>query len=313
MKALLFLFVLPSLLSLAACTSVTKPTQNTGQQVNTVSPVQQQNQQRVLKRKVAIARFSDETKRSNSFLIDDEGSKLGKQASDILAARLVESGKFIMLERIDLEKVIQEQGFGQLAAMNVGADYLIIGSVSEFGRGNQSEVGVFSRNRIQKADATVNIRMVNTQSGEIVFSQEGKGSATIEANTVFGVGDTAGYDASLDDKAISAAISKVISNLMENLLEKPWQAFLIKDDDGQLYLSAGASQGIKVGDEFKVLLRGKTMVNPQTGLPLEMPGKQVANIRVNALMGSGNNELSLVNITSGSLAGMTIDKLVVRE
>ena len=58
----------------------------------------------VLKRKVAIARFSNETQSGITFLMDDSGDRLGKQASDILSARLSDTGKFIMFERMDKDE-----------------------------------------------------------------------------------------------------------------------------------------------------------------------------------------------------------------
>ena len=49
-----------------------------------------------LKRKIAIARFTNETQSGTSFLLDDSGDRVGKQASDILSARLTDTGKFLM-------------------------------------------------------------------------------------------------------------------------------------------------------------------------------------------------------------------------
>ena len=54
-----------------------------------------------LKRKVAIARFSNETQSGVSFLTNNSGDRIGKQASDILSARLTDTGYFLMFERIE--------------------------------------------------------------------------------------------------------------------------------------------------------------------------------------------------------------------
>ena len=208
-----------------------------------------------LKHKVVIARFSNETKHGNSFLLDESNDRIGKQASDILAARLTESGKFLMFERQDLDKIKAEQDLANITPKLVGADFLIIGSVSEFGRTSTSEVGIFSRNIKQSANATVNVRLVDVTTGQIIFSQEGSGEALSEANRVFGVGETAGFDSKLDDEALSAAISKLVSNLIENLLDKPWAAYILDVQQGQVIISGGKSQGLKQGDELKVLKR----------------------------------------------------------
>ena len=158
MKRMLITTSTLSLLLLAGCTSSTK------QKINKVESHQpqisqtiQQGQQKLLKRKVAIARFSDETKNSKSIFVDKNYDQIGKQASDILASRLTESGKFLLFERDDLEKVSSEQKLNDSTESQVvGADYLIVGSVSEFGRKTVSETGIFSRNKIQLAVATVN-------------------------------------------------------------------------------------------------------------------------------------------------------------
>ena len=62
-----------------------------------------------LKRKVAIARFSNETKSKFAFLVDETGDRLGKQASDILSARLAQTGKFLLFERQDRDEFLAEQ------------------------------------------------------------------------------------------------------------------------------------------------------------------------------------------------------------
>jgi len=56
-----------------------------------VSKTRTVNQSKGLKRKVAIARFSNETKHGNSFLLNASNDRIGKQASDILSSMLVET------------------------------------------------------------------------------------------------------------------------------------------------------------------------------------------------------------------------------
>lgn len=266
-----------------------------------------------LKRKVVIARFSNETKYGNSFLLDESNDRIGKQASDILAARLTESGKFLMFERQDLDKIKAEQDLANITPKVVGADFLIIGSVSEFGRTSTSEVGIFSRNTKQSANATVNVRLVDVTTGQIIFSQEGSGEALSEANRVFGVGETAGYDSKLDDEALSAAISKLVSNLIENLLDKPWAAYILDVQQSQVIVSGGKSQGLKQGDELKVMKRGRVVENPQTGLEVELPREEIAKLKVVSFTGKGNNEVSICRLTSGSITGIKTDQLIVQE
>lgn len=296
------------------CTSSTKQTVNPSlNNPASISPTIAQAPAMGLKRKVAIARFTDETKNSNSIFVDKSFDNIGKQAADILSARLSNSGQFLIFERDDLNKVIAEQMLEGTNSGIVGADYLIVGSVSEFGRKTTSETGIFSRNKIQQAMATVNVRLIDTATGQIVFSEEGSGEARAEANTTLGIGERAAFDSTLNDKAISAAISKVVSDLIENLLDAPWKAYLIAEQDGQYIMTGGASQGIAVGDEFTVLQKGKQVKNPQTGLMIELPGTIVANASVVVLTGTGNNEISIVSLDKPLPELMALDQLVVME
>lgn len=283
-------------LTLSACATSTNERTNPGvNQGPQVSPsLAQEETYTGLKRRVAIARFSDETRRGSSFFVDANYDRIGKQASDMLAARLTDSGRFIMLERTDLNQVIAEQNYANLEPSRVGADFLIIGSVSEFGHSNVSETGVFTRNRIQQATATVNVRLVDTTNGQIVFSQEASGQARAEASTTFGVGERAAFDTALADRAVSAAISQVVSNVMENLLNRPWQAYLVGEQNGSLLMTGGQRQGLSVGDSLVLYRRGEKVRNPQTGLDIELPAERLGELEVTGFIGSGDNELSLV-------------------
>lgn len=264
--------------------------------------------QKHLKRVVAIGRFTDETKRGNSFLLDSNGNKIGKQASDILSARLSASKKFIMLERSDISILNAEN-----PSQKVRAKYLIVGSVSEYGRSSNSDVGIFSRNKKQTANTTVNIRIIDTRTSQIVYSEEGTGEATSEANNVFGVGERAGYDLSLDDKSLSAAISKLTSNIMENLMDSPWESHILSYKNGNVIFAGGESQGIKIGNTFDIRLKGETIKNPQTGFDIQLPSTKVASIKVIALSGKGQNEISIATVSSGHIDTSKTSEYLVQE
>jgi len=307
------LLLLSCLIGISGCSTVTKPTTNKVASAPQISPTLAQKAYKGLKRKVAIARFTNETRHGNSFLLNDNNDRVGKQAMDILSARLTETGKFIMLERADLNKVNSEKALLNLKTKVIGADYLIVGSISEFGRSTTSEVGIFSRNKKQVAQAKVNVRLINVKTGQIVFSEEGSGSSESEANTVFGVGEKASYNSSLDDKALSSAISKLTSNLMENLLDAPWRSYVLEEQDGFYIIAGGTSQGIKQGDVFSVLKQGRKIKNPQTGIEIELPGKEVAQLKVTQAMGSGLNEISLCELISGDFKDLDYSTLYIHE
>jgi curli biogenesis system outer membrane secretion channel CsgG len=149
--------------------------------VEVVEPTVQaaQDDGMVLKRKVAIGRFTNETQYAKGIFYDRENDPMGKQALDILSSKLASSGKFLLLERSDLATLLEECQKGGTSASVIGADYMIIGSITEFGRKDTGKSGVFSSQKTQTVEAAVSIRLVDVSTGLIIYSDEAKGSAEL--------------------------------------------------------------------------------------------------------------------------------------
>ncbi len=271
-----------------------------------------------LKRKVAIARFTNETKYGQSFFIDQNNDRIGKQAVDILSSKLVETEKFILLERADLDKITKELNMDNYGPLINMADYLIVGSVTAFGRKDQGEVGIFSRTKRQTAFAKVHVRLIEVRTGQILYSEEGEGEASSEAGSVFGVGERAGYDSAINDKALDAAITNLASNIIENLLDRPWKSYILGFEDGKLIIAGGKSQNITNGSIFKVIKTGKKINNPQTNMMITLPGTQIGKIK--AVMSIGDTpeaEVTLCDIVEGNfseyISSKQFDQLFIQE
>lgn len=256
--------------------------------------------ERTIKRKVAIGRFSNETQYAKGLFYDKENDPMRKQALDILSSKLAASGKFILLEREDLDILVSEAGEG----MNkIGADYIILGSITEFGRKTEGEQRVFSSTKTQTVEAAVSIRLVEASTGLIIYSDEAKGYAETSSKQTMGIGGTAGYDATLSDKAISAALSQLVENIINKCMDKPWKSYILSVEDGTYIISGGASQGLVAGDKFNVYKKGKVVKNPQTGMDVELPGTKIGEITILSSFGdTPETELSFC-----SYEGETLD------
>ena len=266
-------------------------------------PIISEEENAFLKRKVAIARFSNETQAGTSFLMDDSGDRLGKQASDILSSRLSSTGKFLMFERTDKDDIDAEKIISGLESEGIGVDYLIIGSVSEFGRSTDSANNVFRRTKNQRAYAKVNVRLVDVSTGRIVFSQEGAGEAINTAQDKVFSKVESGYDQSLTDKAISASISSLVSGLVENMTNSPWKSYLLSEEDEMFIIAGGEAQGISAGTILNVYKKGKKIKNPQTGALIELPGKISGQIKVLYSFGEDAfSEISFTSLVNGSIS-----------
>ncbi|WP_423129762.1 CsgG/HfaB family protein [Gaoshiqia sp. Z1-71] len=269
-------------------------------------------QEMALKRKVAIGRFSNETQYAKSVFYDKENDPMGKQAGDILSTRLAASDKFLLIERQDYDKIVSELNTSGGISQNIGADYLIIGSITEYGRKNIGTQKVFSSSKEQIVEAGVSVRLVDVSTGIIIYSGEAKGEATAEDKRVMGFGQSADFDATLSDKAISAAISKLVENIINSCMDKPWKAYILSVEDGTYIISGGKSQGIKDGDTFTIIERGKLVKNPQTGLNIELPGKTAGTIRIDQTMGSTpEDEISFASLVDGTIDPTALDKYYI--
>lgn len=291
---------------LAACATVSTPPQvkeaptaRTQQQAAQVASLA--TDEKAVKRKVAIGRFSNETRYGRTFVTDANLDPLGKQASDILATRLVASKQFLVFERPDIAKVAAEQSLSKDAGL-IGVDALILGSVTEFGRSTTGKAGFLSATKVQNAHAKVELRLVDIKTGYVFFSASGTGEASTESGEIAGFGSRADYDGSLNDKAISAAISDVIGRMMTKLQERPWKSDILKADGSTVYISGGALQGIKPGSTLRIYKAGESIQSGQTGFTIALPPTPVATIRVTSNFGDSEvNGGSVAVVTSGSV------------
>ena len=269
----------------------------------------------ILKRKVAIGRFSNETQYAKGIFYDKENDPMGKQALDILSAKLASSGKFILLERSDMATLLEECQKNGGGSSTIGADYMIIGSITEFGRKNTGKNGVFSSQKTQTVEAAVSVRLVDVSSGLIIYSDEAKGSAELTTKTTMGVGGAASYDATLSDKAISEAIGQLVENIINKCTNSPWKTYIISCDADGTLIAGGQSQGIKEGMTFAVKTKGKKVKNPQTGIMINLPGKQVGTATVTATGGdTPETEYSFVNLsTSDTINDSNISNYIIEQ
>jgi curli biogenesis system outer membrane secretion channel CsgG len=171
--------------------------------VLTVSQAQQ-------KKRVAVMDFEYGTVSSSTAAIFGSHQDVGKGIADLLVDKLVADGKYSVIERKALDKILAEQNFSNSDRADpasaaklgrvLGVDAIIIGSVTQFGRDDKKtnigglgsaagRVGIGGISR-SKSNAVVGItaRMVNTTTGEILASVTGKGESTRSGTGLIGAG-----------------------------------------------------------------------------------------------------------------------------
>lgn len=268
----------------------------------------------LLKRKIALGRVSNETSYGKSLLRDNAGDPVGKQVADMLSKALTESGAYVVLERTDISKLQDESRLTGAKQNLVGVDALIMGSLTEFGRKTVGETGFVSSSKKQVAFAKIDVRVVDVATGQSLFAASGAGESSTQTASTFGFGSQASYDSTLNDGSIRQAISEVVNRLATEFSRRPWQTSIVGVDKDRYFISGGKTQGLKPGMLFSVQTLGERVKSPQTGFDITLPGKEVAQIRVDALFGdTETSEGAVTSVVNGSLQGLKIDQLTVRE
>jgi curli biogenesis system outer membrane secretion channel CsgG len=268
-----------------------------------------------LKRRVAILKFENKSKYGKSEVFDlDSNYKADKQAYDILYAKLAQSNKFVLFEATSLED-------GNIDISTIPADYVIIGSISEFGKRETTQNEILVEKNIQEVYAKVAIRVVDVKSKEIIFATEGNGSAKVTAKSSklmklieVSLDTEIDDDTILNDRAISSAISSVVDNIISKMSDKPWRSYILSNKDDHIIIAGATHQGLSIGDRFGIYKKSQKVLNPQTGLHIELPSKKVATIEVVSQFGTNyNDEGSICKLIDSNINNHNIKDLYVQK
>jgi curli biogenesis system outer membrane secretion channel CsgG len=168
---------------------------------------------------VAVVEFADKTNYGQG--------QLGNCGTEVLITGLSESEQVRLLERTAINKVLDElklqhSGVTDAAtASQVGrmlnAKYIIIGAVTMFGQHVEANSFVLVHNKTQICECTVDVRLVEVQTAEILYSTSGKGKATKGVSGSIVGGGRSSFDQTLAEKAFRAAIYRMIDKMMDKM------------------------------------------------------------------------------------------------
>jgi curli biogenesis system outer membrane secretion channel CsgG len=164
---------------------------------------------------IAIGKFDNRSSYMRGIFTDGI-DRLGGQAKTILLTSLQESGRFNVLERDNLDEIHQEAVLLKKGQTLKGANFVVTGDVTEFGRkevGDQQLFGILGRGKSQVAYAKVSLNIVDITTSEVVLSSQGAGEYSLSNREVIGFGGTAGYDSTLNGKVLTLAIQEAVNRL----------------------------------------------------------------------------------------------------
>ena len=257
------------------------------------------------KRRVAVLDFDYATVHSYVTGLMGSDVDVGKSVAAQLLSELSQNGTYTVVERAQLDRVLNEQNFQQDARSDVssaaklgrllGVDAIIIGSITTFQREDKNiQLGL---RKETKATVAIDARIVQIGTGEILAVAHGRGEAkrarmkTEEDNhPLYRQGQdpwSADLASTLLGEAMRAAVDSLVATLAAAAPKIPHTetiavlAGLVADVSGnELVINVGTTGGVKVGAEYAVLRPGREIKDPATGNVLRRATTPVGKIKI---------------------------------
>lgn len=203
---------------------------------------------------------------------------------------LVATRKFDVVDRDKLDKVIQEQQYGDSGAMDparcvkagkiIGADYFITGAISYFVVGQKSIENPYARGNWTHevtAEIVVDMRIVDTRTSKIVSADKGEARITTKFQSST-YGEVMLAPRLLDD--VQRALCETLS---VKTIDSVYPIKVITWKDGTAYLNRGEGAGLHNGDLLDVFALGDELIDPDTHASLGRDEKLIGQLRVTSV------------------------------
>lgn len=158
-------------------------------------------------------------------IFSDGVDRLGSQSKTILKTHLQETNRFVVVDRANMDEIKREAAIRGDDLDLKGAQVVLTGDVTEFGRKTSGDVtlfGILGAGKTQVAYAKVALNVVDVRTSEIIYSASGAGEYSLSNRQVLGTGGTAGYDATLNGKVLDLAIREAVQRLVDGLQASRW-------------------------------------------------------------------------------------------
>ncbi len=150
----------------------------------------------------------------------------GAAAQDVFVTELVKSGKFRVVEREQLAQLMQEKNLslsGDIdpstavqAGKLLGVKYFLVGAVTEYGAqetGAHGAYGVGFSGSKKTFTAAMNARIIDTDTGEIVWADEARGEDAHFKLSIAGFGGGVDNDSRMFDKVMKPVIEQLVASI----------------------------------------------------------------------------------------------------
>jgi len=227
--------------------------------------------------------------------------QLGSGMADLLVSELVDSGHFVVVERGQLDRVVDEisrqrnRFFRPEGRVDEGrlknARYLIRGVINDFSHTGGGGFWISLRSflflgRGYSARVAMTLTIIEVETGQIINAVQC--SAKVLAREAYVQGkyeDLAfGGDAFFKTplgSATARAIRHGVNGVIEEMPQQKWAPMIASIAGGRIVLNGGKGRGFRPGALYHVRSEGEPVTDPATGDVLSiLPGPVLGTIRV---------------------------------
>jgi len=233
--------------------------------------------------RIAIWDFENHSERSWWFY-NDLGPAARNHIDTAFSENEALSSRFSVIEREKLDLVLKEQGLATSGALDqqtaakvgrvLGIKYIITGAIDKFAiNTTKAGFGGFGAS-YTKAEATVNLRLIDTTTAERVIAVSADGDVKKGGGFAKGASLSRENEWGIASEAVEKASEKVVEAFAKHKGLKKLAAGgamggtegkIIKVEGNRAWINMGSASGIQVGDRYIVLSVGDALIDPDTG------------------------------------------------
>ncbi|MDF1769479.1 CsgG/HfaB family protein [Maricaulis sp.] len=256
---------------------------------------------------IAPVRVDADLAQVNRFDVD------GVLHGELLSA-VRDTRRFRVLERDqeNLDAILREQDLEASSFSNssdaragriAAAGYVAVPYITSFRFGASfRELDAFpgTYDRTDRVRIEASVRVVNSETGELVFIANSAGNYVAEVEAV--TGRTGGPARAVADRLASEVANDLVSEIVNSVFP-----IMIADiSGGDVYLNRGGD-GINTGDRFDVYTQGRQLVDPLTNEPM---GASVERLVGSIVVSRVEDRFSVARIVDGDESHFEIGAIV---
>jgi len=276
------------------------------------------------KKRVIVDEFDYSTVKTAVQSVFNTQQDIGKGIRAMLVTRLAQANKVVIVERAKMATLTKEQDFnasnrvkqgsGARVGQISGADAMLSGDIVVFGRDDKKKSvkgggliggvigGIASSKNEDKAVVTIDYRLIDAETSEIIATGEAKGESVRKGNALGAIGGVLGKgvagvqidmtSSNFAQTIIGEATQDCVNKLADILLEQTANMKkTVREVEGRvadvsgktLVLNVGSNDGVNVGEVFEVLNIVREVKDPVTKETLDVVTEKTGEMTITSV------------------------------